>query len=69
MFECKMHWDGMIDHNGHIEVRSGIHIIRAENKKEAIKHATQFFMSGAFINYDALLENEKDNFVFLMESE
>ena len=66
MFECKMYWDGIVNYYGHLEVRSGIRIIKANNKEEVINHAYNFFNNEAFVEYDALLENE--DFIFIIES-
>ena len=54
----KMHWDALIDYNGHIEMRAGIHIICADSEKEGIQHALRFLNNGAFIDWDAFLEND-----------
>ena len=59
----KMEWDGIIDYNGRKEVRCGIHMILADNDKDAIKRAYKFFHDGNFINWDAILENDLENFV------
>ena len=56
----KMHWDAVVDYNGHLEVRGGIHIICADCEKDGIQRALAFLHNGAFIDWDAFLEN--DNF-------
>lgn len=59
----KMHWDATVDCGGRLEVRMGIHIICAEDEQDAIKHALRFLHNGAFIDWDAFLENDE----FFME--
>jgi hypothetical protein len=54
-----MHWDGIIDCNGTVEMRAGIRVINADSQEDAIEYARKFFENGAFIVYDALLENGK----------
>ena len=56
----KMHWDAIVDCNGHIEIRGGIRIVCANSEKEGIQRALNFLHNGMFIDWDAFLEN--DNF-------
>lgn len=63
----KLNWDGLIEQNGHVEGRFGVHIVMADNEKDAIKRAYNFFHSGAFINWDAILEN--DDFAYIISSD
>lgn len=62
----KMHWDAVVETGDRLEVRMGIRIICAEDEKEAINHALNFLHNGAFVDWDAFLENE-DFFVELGE--
>lgn len=55
----KMHWDAIVEYEDHLEVRMGIHIICAENEKDAIQRALAFLHNGAFIDWDAFLENDE----------
>ena len=54
----KMHWDAVVDCNGHLEVHSGIHIICAKSEKDGIKRALSFLKNGAFVDWDAFIEND-----------
>ena len=54
----KMHWDAIVDCNGHTEIHSGIHIVFADSKKEGIQHALDFLHNGAFVDWDAFLESD-----------
>ena len=54
----KMHWDATVDCGDRLEVRMGIRIICAEDEKDAVKRALHFLHNGAFIDWDAFLENE-----------
>lgn len=63
----KLNWDGLIEQNGRIEGRFGFHIVMADNEKDAVKRAYDFFSKVAFINWDAILEN--DDFVFVISSD
>lgn len=56
----KMHWDAIVDYDGYTEIRGGIHIVCANSEKEGIQCALNFLHNGAFIDWDAFLEN--DNF-------
>ena len=62
----KMHWDAVVEIEDRLEVRMGIRVICAENEKEAVKRALHFLHNGAFVDWDAFLENE-DFFVELGE--
>ena len=54
----KMPWDALVDYNGHTEMRAGIHIVCADTEKEGIQRALSFLHNGAFIDWDAFLEND-----------
>lgn len=54
----KMHWDALVDFNGHMEMRGGVRIICADSEKEGIQKALNFLHNGAFIDWDAFLEND-----------
>lgn len=61
----KMEWDGLVDCNGHKEIRTGIHIVIAKDDIDAIQRAYDFFNNGGFLNWDAILEdiNQENSFV------
>lgn len=54
----KMHWDAIVDYNGHLEIRGGIHVICAESEKDGIMRALNFLHNGAFIDWSAFIEND-----------
>lgn len=54
----KMEWDGILDYNGHQEIRCGIHLFCADTDKDALKTAYNFFRHSNFINWDAILESD-----------
>lgn len=54
----KMHWDALVDYNDHVEIHAGIHIVCADSEKEGIRRALDFLHNGAFIDWDAFLEND-----------
>ena len=58
--EFKMHWDAVVEYGDRLDIRMGIHIIYAEDEEDAVKHALDFLHNGAFVDWDAFLEN--DNF-------
>jgi hypothetical protein len=55
----KMHWDATVECGDRLEVRMGIHIICAEDEKDAVQRALVFLHNGAFIDWDAFLENDE----------
>lgn len=62
-----MTWDGIIEHDGYTEVRFGVHAIIAEDEKDAMKHAYDFFRHNTFVDWDAIVEN--DNYCFAIASD
>lgn len=50
-------WDGIIEQGGRLESRAGIHVVMADNEKEAYKRAVAFFRNGSFVDWDAIIEN------------
>ena len=62
-----MTWDGIIEHNGYTEMRFGVRAIIADNEKDAVKHAYDFFRRNAFVDWDAIVEN--DDFCFAIAAD
>lgn len=54
----KMHWSAVVETGDRLEIRMGIHIICAEDEKDAVKRAFSFLHNGAFVAWDAFLEND-----------
>jgi hypothetical protein len=54
----KMYWDATVECGDHLEVRMGIHIICAEDEKDAVQRALAFLHNGAFVDWDAFIEND-----------
>lgn len=55
--EFKMYWDATVECGDRLEIRMGIHIFYADDEKDAIERALHFLHNGAFIDWDAFLEN------------
>jgi len=58
MLNYQIHWTGIVNCNGHIEIHSGIKITHNKTQAEAIQFVKDFFNSGAFIDWDAFLESD-----------
>lgn len=60
-----MHYDMIVDYNGHIEARTGIHVLLANNEVEALSKAKKFFNNESILDWDAILEG--NDFVSFLE--
>ena len=67
IMKFNMTWDGVIEQGGYTQLRFGVHAIIADNEKDAVKQAYDFFRHGAFIDWDAIVEN--DDFSFVIASD
>ena len=65
MLQIKMHWDALVDYDGQTQVRMGIHIYSADDEEDAVRQALHFLHNGAFLDWDAFIEDGKDLFVDL----
>lgn len=60
-----MYYDMIVDCNGHTEVRTGIHVLLADNEVEALSKAKKFFNNESILDWDAILEG--NDFVSFLE--
>lgn len=52
-----VHYDEVVDYNGYMEVRTGIHSFSAKNEIEALDKTQRFFDNESVLSWDAIIES------------
>lgn len=52
-----VYYDEIVNYNGYMEARSGIHSFSAENEIEALDKTKKFFNNESVLTWDAIVES------------
>lgn len=59
MAQFSVYYDTIVDYNGHVEARSGVHKFNAKDESEALFKANKFFDNEFVLSADAIVEGQK----------